>query len=270
MRPGENCILCGRSLGKTWDRIIANRCLEREWKREKDREKQSWQIPMMGVPRVEREEEEGGRWRTGEKEDGRCRKIGNWNFWHWKWLWRRQSQVPLCSPLFGSSQPCNEGRSNKNRLLGVVWEGEEGRRGGRWGQDERGGMKEGKQWGRWKDRGAVGRYRLKRRRTLKGEMMMLSENDVNRGGYIVNRYSRLAVQAGPCLSCSGTDKWNIFRRLNQRKMGFHLLAYPLCCSRRENDCLSLFLSLSLSPERAHWTLQRLQKGNLSAVFYTTI
>jgi len=63
--------------------------------------------------------------------------------------------------------------------------------------------------------------------------MMLSVSDVNRGSYIVNRYSWLAVRAGACLSCSGTDKWNIFRGLNQRKMGFHLLAYPLCCSHRE-------------------------------------
>lgn len=76
--------------------------------------------------------------------------------------------------------------------------------------------------------------------------MMLSVSDVNRSGYIVNRYSRLAVRARACLSCSGTDKWNIFRGLNQRKMGFHLLAYPLCRSHRKNDCLSLFLSLSLS------------------------
>ena len=62
---------------------------------------------------------------------------------------------------------------------------------------------------------------------------MLSVSDVNRGGYIVNRYSRLAVQAGACLSRTGTDKWNIFRGLNQRKMGFHLLAYPLCRSHGE-------------------------------------
>lgn len=78
-----------------------------------------------------------------------------------------------------------------------------------------------------------GRYRQKRRRTLNEEMMMLSVSDVNRSDYIVNRYSRLAVGARACLSCSGTDKWNIFRGLNQRKMGFHLLAYPLCRSHRE-------------------------------------
>lgn len=34
----------------------------------------------------------------------------------------------------------------------------------------------------------------KRGRTLNGEMMMLSVSDVNRGGYIVNRYSRLPVR----------------------------------------------------------------------------
>ena len=49
---------------------------------------------------------------------------------------------------------------------------------------------------------------------------MLSVSDVNGGGYIVNRYSRLAARAGPGLRRAATDKWNIFRGLNQRKMGF--------------------------------------------------
>lgn len=84
---------------------------------------------------------------------------------------------------------------------------------------------------------------------------MLSVSDVNRSGYIVNRYSRLAVQARACLSCSGTDKWNIFEGLNQRKMGFHLLAYPFCRSHREmiacrssSPCLFLSHSLNVATE----------------------
>lgn len=100
-----------------------------------------------------------------------------------------------------------------------------------------------------------GRYRQKRGRTLKEEMMMLSVSDVNRSGYIVNRYSRLAVRARPCLSCSGTDKWNIFRGLNQRKMGFHLLAYPLCRPHREMiACRSSSPCLFLSHSRRTWPL----------------
>lgn len=93
------------------------------------------------------------------------------------------------------------------------------------------------------------------RRTLKEEMMMLSVSDVNRSGYVVNRYSRLAVRARACLSCSGTDKWNIFRGLNQRKMGFHLLAYPLCRSHTEmiacrssSACPALSHSLNVATE----------------------
>lgn len=81
---------------------------------------------------------------------------------------------------------------------------------------------------------------------------MLSVSDVNRSSYIVNRYSRLAVRAGACLSCGGTDKWNIFRGLNQRKMGFHLLAYPLCRSQTEMiACRSSSRCLFLS--HSHWT-----------------
>lgn len=82
--------------------------------------------------------------------------------------------------------------------------------------------------------------------------MTLSVSDVNRGSYIVNRYSRLAGQASACLSHAGTDKWNIFRGLNQRKMGFRLLAYPLCRSHREMiACRSSSRCLFLSP--SHWT-----------------
>lgn len=48
-----------------------------------------------------------------------------------------------------------------------------------------------RQWARWRDKGRD------RRRTLEGEMMMLSVCNVNRGSYVVNRSSRLAAQAGP-------------------------------------------------------------------------
>lgn len=107
-------------------------------------------------------EEQGEKWRWGVQKD-----------WKLKLMTLKMTEA-LRSPLFGSSQPCNEGRSKQNRLLGgeagcVKVEGKEA---------ETEGQKEG--------------------RTLNGEMMMLSVSDVNRSSYIVNRSSRLAERrAGP-------------------------------------------------------------------------
>lgn len=50
-----------------------------------------------------------------ERRKWRDRKY---KFMTLKMTMTESGQVPLLSLLFGSSQPCNEGRSHRNRLLG--------------------------------------------------------------------------------------------------------------------------------------------------------
>lgn len=121
-------------------------------------------------------------------------------------------------------------------------------RGEEWGSSQGGGTRGGIEgWEGGTDRREGGHYGL--------EMIMLSESDVNCRRYILNRYSRLGVRAGPFLSGAGTDKWNIFRGLNQGKMGFHLLAYPLCRPHTEMiACRSSFPRFFLPPSHRTWLL----------------
>lgn len=90
------------------------------------------------------------------------------------------------------------------------------------------------------------RHRQKEGRTLNGEMMMLSVSDVNRGGYIVNRHSRLAVRAGPASAALALTNGTFSEDLIRGKWAF--VRSPARSAARAGEMIAC---RSSSPRRSH-------------------